>query len=224
MPLARMLRGGLAVLALALAGGCVNAAPPSAGRAQLVSDLAGRLERAGNLTYTATYGLPGGTRATIAQAQNPTRTAYRFPGGALILTPTSTASCTATACTLTAPPAPSADPVSPLADGVAAQGLVIPTLAVALLTAATMDGDAVVTTHDTTLAGQSATCVRIGGLSTAAASDFEVCVTTDGVLGSFDGVIAGQPVEFHLDRYDPIVAPEAFDLPSGVKVVDNRGR
>lgn len=224
MPLHRMLRGGFAVLALMLVTGCVNAAPPSAGRTQLVSDLASRLDRAGTLTYTATYGLPGGTRATIAQAQNPPRTAYRYPAGALILTPTSTASCTATACTLTAPPAPGADPLGPLANGVATQGLVIPAFAVTLLTAATMDGDAVVTTHDTTLAGQSATCVQVGGLSTTAASDFEVCVTTDGVLGSFDGVIGGQPVEFHLDRYDPAVAPDAFDLPGGVKVVDNRGR
>jgi hypothetical protein len=224
MPLARILRGGLAVLALALVAGCVNAAPPSAGRVQLVSDLANRLDRAGNLTYTAVYGLPGGSRATIAQAQDPTRTAYRYPGGALILTPTGTASCTATMCTLTAAPAPGTDPVSGLTNGVAAHGLVVPAFAVALLTAAAMDGDAVVTTHDTTLAGQTATCVQIGGVGTPSTSDFEVCVTTDGILGSFDGAIGGQPVDLHLDRYDPVVAADAFDLPAGVKVVDNRGR
>ena len=95
---------------------------------------------------------------------------------------------------------------------------------IALLTAAAMDGDAVVTTHDTTLAGQSATCVQIGGVSNATASDFDVCVTTDGVLASFDGIIGGKPITISLDRYDETVASDAFDLPPGARIVDNRPR
>jgi hypothetical protein len=221
MPLARTLRGGLAVLTLALATGCVNATPPSGGRVQLVSDLADRLERAAGLTYTAVYGLPGGAQATVSQAQDPARSAYRYPGGALIVTPESTATCTDDTCALTAAPAPGADPLS---GGVTMRGLVAPAMVGALLTAAAMDGDALVTTHDTTLAGRSATCVQIGGVGTTAVSDFEVCVTMEGVLASFDGVIGGVPIDIHLDRYESTVAPDAFDLPAGATVVDHRGR
>ncbi len=232
MPLVRFLRPVLAVLTIVgvvvPAAGCVTAGQPGGGRVQLVSDLADRLDRAGTLTYTAGYRLPGGTEAEISQAQNPPRSAYAYPGGKLIVTPDSIADCrttgSATACTLTAPPSPGTDLGTGLATDVAARGLVAPALAIALLTAAAMDGDAVVTTHDTTLAGQSATCVQIGGVSNAAASDFDVCVTVDGVLASFDGVVGGEPVSVSLDRYDQTAAPDAFDIPAGATVVDNRAK
>jgi hypothetical protein len=228
MPLVRFFRSVLALVAVVGLAGCVSAGQPGGGRVQLVSDLANRLERAGSLTYTATYRLPGGSEATISQAQDPTRSAYRYPGGTLILTPTSTADCrtagSSTTCTLTAPPAAGTDPAGTLVSGVAAQGLIAPVMVVALLTATAMDGDAVVTTHDTTLAGQSATCVQIGGVNNAAASDFDVCVTVDGVLASFDGVIESEPINISLDRYEQTVAPDAFDLPAGATVVDNRPR
>jgi hypothetical protein len=226
MPLARFWRSVLAVLAVAAAAGCVNPGQPGGGRVQLVSELANRLDHAENLTYTAVYGLPGGARATIAQAQNPGRAAYGYPGGRLIITPDSTADCrtagTATTCTLTAPPSPGTDPGTRLVHPVAAGGLIAPVMVITLLTAAAMDGDALVTTHDTTLAGQSATCVQIGGVNNAAASDFDVCVTVEGVLASFDGIVDGTEITIHLDRYETSVAPDAFDLPPGARIVDNR--
>jgi len=230
MPLVRFLRPVLAVLTIvgvaAPVTGCVAPGQPGGGRVQLVSDLANRLDRAGTLTYTAGYRLPGGQEAEISQGQDPVRTAYTYPSGKLILTPERIADCrttgSATTCTLTAPASPGTDLGTGPVNDVASGGLVAPALVIALLTATAMDGDAVVTTHDTTLAGQAATCVQIGGVSNAAASDFDVCVTVDGVLASFDGVLGGKPVSVSLDRYDQTVAPGAFDIPAGATVVDNR--
>ena len=93
-----------------------------------------------------------------------------------------------------------------------------------LLTATALDSGALVTTRDTTVAGENATCVRVSGAQRAAASEFEVCVTTDGLLGSFTGQVSGSQIDASLDRYDPDVAADAFDLPAGARVVDHRPR
>src|SRR5439155_23750706 len=138
-------------------GGCaaINTGQPGGGRVQLVNDLADRLERAGSLTYTAVYRLPQGATATISQAQNPGRAGYGYPGGKLILTPEATADCrtqgAVTTCTLTAPPTPGTDPATALVDGIAVRGVIAPAVVVGLLTAAALDADALVTTHDTPL-------------------------------------------------------------------------
>jgi len=219
----------LAVATATGTSGCVaiGSAQPGGGRFQLVSDLAHRLERSGSLTYTAVYRLPQGASATISQAQNPGRAAYTYPGGKLVLGPDSTADCRTqpagpTTCTLTPPPSPGTDPATALVDGIAVRGLIAPPVVVGLLTTAALDGDAQVTTHDTTLAGQNATCVDIQGVRTGPASDFEVCVTPDGVLASFAGTVAGAHVDLHLDRFDQTVPPDAFDLPAGATIIDHR--
>jgi hypothetical protein len=218
----------LAALTAAGASGCVaiGSGQPGGGRTQLVSDLADGLDRSGALTYTAVYRLPQGATATISQAQNPGRAAYAYPGGKLILTPEATVDCRtqdrATTCTLTPPPSPGTDPASALIDGIAVRGLIAPTMVIGLLTTAALDADALVTTHDTTLAGQSATCVDVKGMRDGPSSEFEVCVTPDGVLASFAGTVAGAHVDIHLDRFDQTVAPDAFESPPGAAVVDRR--
>jgi hypothetical protein len=223
-----VLAGAVAAAATGTSGCAINTGQPGGGRVQLVSALADRLERAGSLTYTAAYRLPQGDTATISQAQNPGRAAYTYPGGKLILTPGATADCrtqdSVTTCTLTAPPSPGTDPATALVDGIAVRGVIAPVVVIGLLTAAAVDADALVTTHDTTLAGQSATCVDIQGVRDAASSEFDVCVTPDGVLASFAGTVAGAHVDIHLDRYDQIVAPDAFDLPPGATIIDQRAK
>lgn len=223
--------GRLAALATAVAtglSGCaaVTAAPPGAGRAELVSDLAGRLGQAGALTYTATYRLRQGDSATVAQAGNPGRAAYTYPGGKLVLTPEETADCrtqgSTVGCTLTPPPSPATDLGTGLAGELSGQGFVPPAMVIALLTAAALEPEAVVTTHDTTIAGENATCVDIKGVPNAGVTQFDVCVTTDGLLGSFSGMVSGVQVDLSLDRYDQTVAPDAFDLPAGAHIVDQR--
>ncbi len=218
-------------VAIVVAGGlsgcvAVTAAQPAAGRAKLVSDLADRLNRAGALTYTASYRLGQGDSGTIAQAAGPSRVAYTYPGGKLVLTPQQAADCRVQAgsvgCTVTPPPSPPTDLGTARTGELAGRGFVPPPMAINLLTAAALDPDAVVTTHDTTIAGENATCVDISGVQNATAAQFTVCVTTDGLLGSFSGLVSGVQVDLSLDRYEQTVAPDAFDLPPGAHVVDQR--
>jgi hypothetical protein len=50
-------------------------------RADLVNDLATRLDRALELDYSADYQLSGGRTASIAQSTDPPRSVYTYPGG-----------------------------------------------------------------------------------------------------------------------------------------------
>ena len=217
----------LAVSATALCG-CVavNTGQPGGSSTQLVSDLAARLARSGTLTYTAVYRLPQGATATVVQAQNPGRAAYVYPGGKLSLTPQYLADCRTgalfTTCTLTPPPSPGTDPATALITEIADRGLIAPEMVIGLLTAVGLDTSAVVTTRDTTVAGENATCVQVKGAQHAASSDFEVCVTAEGLLGSFTGVVSDTSIDVTLDRYEPAAAADAFDLPSGARVTDRR--
>jgi hypothetical protein len=212
---------------LALSGcGAVGNAQQVVSRARLVNEMANRLSHAGTLTYTAIYQLPGGQSATIAQAQNPARAAYTYPTGKLAITPDSVADCrtdaTPATCTLTPPPSPNTDPTLDLLTEIGSRGLIAPTTVISLLTAASLDNEAVVTQHDTTIAAQNATCVDVTGISNAPASSFSACITIDGLLGSFSGTVSGDAIEVSLDRYTTSVAPDAFALPANAKITDNR--
>jgi hypothetical protein len=192
-------------------------------RAQLADDLTDRMTAAGLLTYTATYSLPHGASATIAQAQDPVRVAYSYPDGKLVLTPDRTADCRtragATTCTQSGPPSPPGDPTATLLSRIDGRGLISPALVITLLDAVALDGDSVLTQHDTTLSGEHATCVDVHDLSDAPASAFTACVTTGGLLASFDGTVDGDPIEVTLDHYQTTVAPDAFALPAGARLV-----
>ena len=214
---------GFAAAATVLSGcAAVSTGQDDGGRAQLVNDLAGRLRRSSALTYTAVYRLPQGATATVVQAPNPGRAAYVYPGGKLAITPQYLADCRANACTLTPPPSPGTDPATALIAEIADRGLIAPEMVVGLLTSVGLDANAVVTTRDTTIAGENATCVKVSGAQRAAASDFEVCVTSDGLLGSFTGVVGTTSVDITMDRYEPTAAADAFDIPKGAKVTDRR--
>ncbi|HEY0696834.1 MAG TPA: hypothetical protein VGD43_03385 [Micromonospora sp.] len=225
-PFLRALTGP--IVAVLLLGGCatLDDAGQVIGRADLVNDLAARLDRSGELTYSADYQLPAGRSATIAQAQQPTRTAYLYPGGKVTVTAEATTRCETTgpkpSCVLSPPPTPSSGPPASLLAGAREHGLVTPPLVIGLLTAAALDPDSVIEQNDTTVAGRHATCVRVEGVSGAAASDFDACVTTEGVLGSFTGVVDGTPLEISLTRYRDTVDNTAFDLPGDAGVVDHR--
>ncbi|MBQ1032520.1 hypothetical protein ABZ388_14365 [Micromonospora parva] len=192
------------------------------GRSELVNDLAARLDRALELTYSATYQLPGGQRAAIVQAQDPARSTYTYPGGQLTVTPDAITRCTTTGtrpeCTLVAPPTPGSKPTVTLFGEANRQGLVTPPVVVGLLTAAALDPQAVIKQSDTTVAGHHAACVAVESSS----GDFTACVTTEGVLGSFTGPVDGKPVELALSDYSATVDEDAFEPPAGAGVVDRR--
>ncbi|WP_433390052.1 hypothetical protein [Micromonospora sp. KLBMP9576] len=214
----------VSVIASLTVTGCqtLDDAGRTIGRADLVNDLATRLDGALELTYSADYQLPGGQTATIVQAQDPARSAYTWPGGKLTVTPEATSRCETPAgratCTLEAPPAPNAKPTVALFAEARQRGLITPPIVVGLLTAAALDPDAVVAQSDTTLAGHHATCVDVD----QSGGDFTACVTTQGVLGSFTGQLDGEQVEVALTGYRDTVDGAAFDLPPGAGVVDRR--
>jgi hypothetical protein len=220
----------LASLGLLAGAGCgaIDETQQVLDRADLVNELASRLARGNELTYTAEYQLASGETATIAQAQLPTRSAYAYPGGKVVINNLATAECRAQrsgmACTLTAPPLSTSGPPAGVLDAATAQGLIHPTLVMGLLTTAALDTDVVIEQSDTTIAGQHATCVDVSQLENAASSAFTACITADGVLGSFRGDLRGRQVEVSLVNYTETVAEELFQLPAGAKITDQRAR
>jgi hypothetical protein len=224
----RRVIAALAAAALGTVAGCgsISDAQRVIDRSHLVNELASRLDRAEASTYTADYQLPAGARATIAQAQDPIRTVYAHADGKFTTTPEATMDCRVGAgvptCTLTEPPSPSADATTTLLNTLRDRGLVPPTLVIGLLTAASLSPDTVIKQHDTTLAGEHATCVTVTGVADSPAPAFDACITSTGVLGSFKGDVNGTPMEISLVRYTTSVAEDAFALPAGAQLVDQR--
>ncbi|MCM0676971.1 hypothetical protein NCC78_20100 [Micromonospora phytophila] len=213
----------VSVIASLTVTGCqtLDDAGRAMGRADLVNDMATRLDRALELTYSADYQLAGGQRATIAQAQDPARSAYIWPGGRLTVTPEATTRCETagrTVCTVEVPPAPNAKPSVAVFTEAKRRGLVTPPIVVGLLTTAALDPEAVITQSDTTLAGRHATCVDVE----QSAGDFTACVTTEGALGSFAGQVDGKAAELTLTSYRETADSAAFELPPDAGVVDRR--
>ena len=208
---------GLLAIALSLAG-CADFDDPAAAhgltRGDLVSELAAQLGGSSALTYRATYTLAGGASGSIAQGQHPARAAYRYPGGELLVTGDKTTQCVRTTCAVAA----TGGPPSPAFAVVQRAGLVNPSAVQDLLNAARLDPDMTVEQHDTTMAGRHATCVQLGNVDKAETGRFSACVTSDGVLGSFSGTLAGREVDVALTDYADKVAAGAFDPPRGAKL------
>lgn len=220
MPLAPM-RLAVVLATAVLAAGCAAA---SADEPKLLNDLATRLDRSGDLTFTAEYRLDGGAQAVVAQAQQPPRAAYVHPGHKAVFTESELATCRvvgeASVCTITAPPTQSTDPALDLltATGEEPDGLVSPSRALRLVSDAVLSG-ATVTRYESTIAGEGATCVGVHG-----AEGFTACVTAGGLLGSFTGTLDGQVVSFELTSYKDTADAAAFALPDGAEIDDRRGR
>jgi hypothetical protein len=207
-------------VALLAPAGCGRAA---ADEPELLNDLATRLDRAGDLTFTAEYRLDGGEEALIAQAQEPRRAAYVHPGGKAVFTETELAKCEANRCTLVAPPSPGTEPALDLLaatsdekGSTAVSGLVAPSSAVRLVSSAVVDG-ATVTRYQKTIAGESSTCVGVHG-----PTGFTTCVTASGLLGSFTGTVDGRLYSFELTNYATTAEAATFDLPAGAEIDDQR--
>lgn len=225
-PVRTAVLAGLALLATTAGAGCatVTDARQVINRADLVDDLANRMDRASGRPYLAQYQLAGGQSATIAQAPSPTRSAYSYPGGKVVITTTATAECSgqgaAAQCTLTAPPLSTSGPPAGVLDAATAQGLVYPTAVMSLLTNAALDTDAEIDRSDSTIAGQHATCVDARGMADAPA--FKACITADGALASFAGTLRGKPADVSLVSFSKTVPGSVFDLPAGAKITDRR--
>jgi hypothetical protein len=226
--LSRRLATAVLLLCVATAG-CSDLDESSQGltRNDLVADLAAQMTSAADLTYEASYQLPGGEKATVAQTQKPARTAYVYPGGKVTVTADATTECRTektTTCTLTAPATAASPAPATVFEGAGESGLIPPATVFTLLNAAVLDNDVEVDQHDTTIAGRHATCVQLTGVDDAAARDFTTCITNEGVLGSFDGILDQTRVEVAMTHYSEEVEEAMFDLPESAKLVDRRSR
>jgi hypothetical protein len=213
--------------ALFVPTGCSRAA---ADEPALLNDLANRLDKAGDLTFTAEYRLDGGEEALIAQAQDPRRAAYEYPGGKALFTETELTHCVGVRCTLSTPPSPGTEPAlellassggpvssaSPSTSTHTVAGLVAPSSAVRLVSTAVTDG-ATVTRYQKTIAGEKSTCVGVHG-----PTGFTTCFTADGLLGSFTGTVGGRMYSFELTTYATTADAAKFELPTGAVVDDER--
>lgn len=217
---------GLAATVILVAG-CqsIGSGSQLGSRADLVNELSARLDRAHELTYAADYQLADGQTASIYQAQKPRRAVYAYPGGKVVVTSDATAECDLSSrptCTLTLPPSPSSRPTLAVFAEANERGLVTPPVVMGLLSSAALDRNAVIEQYDTTIAGHHATCVKVSGVSDAPASTFDACITVQGVLGSFVGVVDGNRVDLTLSDYRDVVDDSVFALPADAEVIDER--
>jgi hypothetical protein len=207
-PASLILAGVLTGTVLAALSAC-GVTLPAIDRTDLANNLAAQLSHAGAVDYAASYQLADGAAATVAQTTKPRQTAYRWNGGSLILTPGATTRCTGTppACTTTSP-APSASPQE--IPELPKHGLVSAQRVGAMLTSAVLDLGTDIQQRDTTIAGQPASCVEINGERNGEAYGFDVCVVTDGVIGSFSGLVDGAAIEMAMTHYSRAVPADAF--------------
>jgi hypothetical protein len=215
-----LVAGLLALVTTAGCGDLEQAAAAGGAHDDLAGDLATQLGGAASLTYTATYQLAGGKTATITQDQKPTRSAYAYPGGKVIVIPDATTLCTTAhhkmTCTMTTPRAPVAPTVFTGADKA---GMATPDVVLSLLNAATLDNNKVITQHDTTVAGRHATCLTITSTDSA---QFTACVTSEGALGSFTGAVNGVDIDEAMTHYEESLPTDAFSCPAKATIVDHR--
>ncbi|WP_117213076.1 hypothetical protein [Allorhizocola rhizosphaerae] len=210
----------------ALATGCGDAGVP-VGTDRLVRDMTRQLERGSQLRYRADYQLAGGNRATVAQQASPSRVAYGYPGGVLIVGEQERTACDLVSkpprCEVRALAGASPGPPGSGYPEPMKKGLVTGPVVADLLRLVTLQPESTVKPHDTTIAGLPASCLEVYGLVDAPVVNFTACVTADGVLASFSGVINGVIVDQALVKLE-LRVPDPAELapPNGANVVDLR--
>ena len=221
----------LAALCLAALGmgGCeaINDATAPIDRGKLLDDMSSQLDRGKSVVYRADYQLAGGYKASVGQQTVPSRTAYGYPGGMIIVHGGDQTSCTTTArparCEVNSITLASVGVPSTYAEATK-HGLITAPVVLDLLKVAALQPAASVKPHDTTIAGQQASCLEVSGLADAVTPAFTACVTAEGVLASFKGVVGEINIDQALIEVTKRVGEEEFSLPVGADVVDLRPR
>lgn len=214
------------LLLAALLTGCeaVSEGTTHVGRERLLDDMSRQLQRGDQVRYQAEYQLAGGLRATVAQQLSPNKTAYGYPGGLLIVEEDERTNCDVSAarpkCELRAK---GGDGQAEAFAAVTKKGLVAAPVVAELLRVAIGQPSTTVKGHDTTVAGLPASCLEILNLADSRSVGFNACVTADGVLASFAGVIDGVNIDQALEQLS-LRAPDPmlFAVPANADVVDLR--
>ncbi len=206
-------------LCLALAG-CVGNGPID--RSRLIDDMTKQLGRGAQIAYAADYQLAGGSRATVGQQADPKRTVYSYPGGMMVVAGDQQTSCVTSTSPAQCQVKKVATPTPASFAEATKQGFITAPVLADLLRIALLQPSTSVKPHDATIAGQPASCLEVSGLVDAASAAFIACVTADGVLASFTGLVNGVNVDEALIEVSRKVTEEAFALPDGAHVVDLR--
>jgi hypothetical protein len=213
----------VAVAACLALAGCSGGGPID--RSRLIDDMTHQLERGRYTAYSADYQLAGGARASIGQQLDPARTVYGYPGGMLVVYGDQQTICATMArpakCQVSALPTAATGLAASYADATR-QGFMTAPVVADLLRVAVLQPSTSVKPHDSTIAGQPSSCLEVSGLVDAASPAFTACVTADGVLASFTGLVNGVNVDQALIQVSRKVSEEAFALPAGAQVVDLR--
>jgi hypothetical protein len=205
--------GLAALVSIGTATSChtIAAANGATGNQEFVQEIATRLKAAYSIAYTAVYALGRGGTGTVAQLPATGQAAYNYPTGTLLVT-----SGRATVCTQTSGRQEicgGRPTVVATTTELARGGLVRIDSVITLLNASALDRNSVISEHDITIAGTSATCVTVDP-SRDATDEYEACVTADGLLGSFTGQIGGAPVDIMMINFRKSVSSDEFELPT----------
>ncbi|HKE66503.1 MAG TPA: hypothetical protein VKB59_17875 [Micromonosporaceae bacterium] len=208
--------GALALGAVTAGCGTVASGGETSGNQEFVDGMAAQLSAASSLAYTAVYSLNGGGTGTIAQQPSTGQASYTYPTGMTLVTNDGATVCPLNA-SGSAGPCTVYSSVDAAAPDIARGGLIRPESVVTMLSTAALDRDAIVSEHDSTIAGTSAACITITSGSGSGAQ-YDTCVTPDGLLGSFQGTWDGAEVDVTMVSFSKTVSADAFKLPAGARV------
>lgn len=218
------------VTAIGLLAGCGGGAGGAdiTGHSRLIDELAQQVDSADGRGYTAEYLLAGGEQVvTVAKQAEPEQVAFLFPGGRYVITKQFAMLCTpaeAVDCVLTPAPRVTVTPGATVLSELDGEQFLSVQTVMGWLTEVGASSSANITSETRSIAGAHSTCVSVSGAGTARVSEFEACVTDSGLLGSFTGTVDGEPKSVVLKAVSGTVDPEAFVVPEGASILDERSK
>ncbi|WP_238012629.1 hypothetical protein KZZ52_55745 [Dactylosporangium sp. AC04546] len=224
--------GAVAVLGAGVLGcGIVNQVKQAVDNVSAITDLADRLGKSSQLTFTAEYKTDDGATTTVVQ--QPPKAAYLGKDGRFILTEDALYSCTGPANKVVCQKSPvqtgslSAADQSAYLSAVAGGGFISTEMALGLMTAAAVVPGVKIAQNTATIAGQKSDCLDVTGIpqdkdpSAVTAREFHVCVAENGLLTRFKGVgTDDKALGVELTKFSGDVDPKAFVPPKGAKIVE----
>lgn len=211
--------------------GVVSKAKQAVENVSAISDLADKLGKSDQLTYTGTYKMDDGSTATVVQ--EPPKAAFVGKSGRFILTEDALLLCSGTGSKVACQRSPNQNKVAASADqaayvsAVAGGGFISAPMAVAVMTAAAVVPGTKIDKSEKKVAGVNSTCLHVTGIpadkdpNAVTAKEFTVCVGDNGVLTTFTGVgTDNKKIGVELTRFSSKVDEKAFVPPAGAKIVD----
>jgi hypothetical protein len=211
--------------------GVVSKAKQAVENVSAISDLADKLGKSDQLTYTGTYKMDDGSTATVVQ--EPPKAAFIGKSGRFILTEDALLLCNGTGSKVACQRSPNQNKVAASADqaayvsAVAGGGFISAPMAVAVMTAAAVVPGTKIDKSEKKIAGVNSTCLHVTGIpadkdpNAVTAKEFTVCVGDNGVLTTFTGVgTDNKKIGVELTKFAGKVDEKSFVPPAGAKIVD----